>query len=1116
MQTGASISSGLSGVSSLTSPGGATGPLGPVAGLFSNISSKLNIDVSGLTDRFPQALTTIQNAVGGGTLDFVGSLTGSFSGAADTVGQTPLAQAASGSSLQDAALGVVSAALASFEQNQTQLGQKLIDPSTLQSITSTLGSLRDFGSDFAAHRGDFLPFLSRTLLGVAPDLLSTPMAHVNQAQSVLAQIDPSALAVRFNGPANAFGTALRDLQALVLTFDPADAAAYAQLDSLLQAVNTAMQAMQTAASALYSALAAAFSSHAWDTILQTLQTLMDAVPLASIPTLDDLTEGVSNILQGILTHIETALSPVETAQKIETFSAGIRDFLNQSPLQQVRRVIRDFLGTIRHAIESIPTDQIQQAVEGMLARIQSEVDSLGLDHIGTAIEGAFHDLETFITSSINDTLRDQVRQALQTLLSGLGNLPVETLATSLEQIVAQVQALIQELEQTLQAGFDQISDALSQLDQLSFKPVGDAVVGEIDNVKARLLSINPNALSDVEKVAIKAAVAILEGIDLDGFVRDQVKKGFSAGKDALLQIVNEVDAALHTLRDRVAAFDPQQLVAAVTKAVDEAKAVANLDARTLLRPLYSQLDHFAQQLNAFSPGALLEPLTHPFEQALAKVDQLDPGVLVEPLRHLYAELDRLLGFVDVTPLLEELDRRQKQLFTAARQAILSAIDGLSLPEPLGSFFTNLRPVMEALTEALFGDPESELHKVSLDIASRVKLSTLFEPLDRLFVDLVKLLEGVPQQELVDAFNALRVGIGTGLDIIDPGRLIRFFQEGLGRLQEASPGKLLVLAQRLPALQVSFQLQAAAAPAGMFANVAGINARFDAAIQLNAAPALASAHAQLENALRQRLKALTSSAAGRSVEASYARLKSQLDRVLPAFLRSPDPVDFATILAGINTLRPSLRAVPLEDMINRFLARLKPMEDVLEPAMNTVFAALRDAISLLSPLSIKDAVAEIYAAIRDKYRILDPDRLATALRAIFDPLRAAVNAINPAVLRARLDAAFHAALNALSSALRSLLDEVADILDDQFKRIHDAVASIAQRVDEAGEAAAQAFQDVVSRLEHLVFVEIIDHIRRLLSNLDVSFGQEVDRVRNAFRQMLAAIPGGSSASASVTA
>lgn len=1125
-QTSSSIESGVSGVASLNLfAGGAGSPLAPITDLLSGVSSRLNIDVSGLTDRFPQALDTVRNAVGAGTMDYVGSLNVQFDDTVQFIGDTPLARAARTGSLNDGVLAAITAFLDSFQQSHRDLTRRLIDPDTLGRITELLDAIQRFRTDFAANRGEFLPFISHNLLGVAPDFLDVPMAHVRSARNVLSALDSASLDTAFRVPSTALTGAVRQLETLVQSFDPANAAAYAQIEALLGSLDGASRSMQAAANAFYSTLSGALSAQPFDTVLSTLRTLLDALPLESIPTMDDLTEGIANIVHGILVQLETAVSPQDVAQRIERFANAIRQALEQSPLNEIRRVIREFLAKIREAIESIPTEQIQQAVEGMLERVRMEVESLGLDNIGDTIEQAFQDLESFINSTINDTLRDRVREALQSLLSGLGNLPIATLTTDLSQIVSQVQALMDELEQALQQGFDQISDAVTELDGLSFKPVGDEVVGEIDDVKSRLQAINPNALSDAEKLGIQGAVAILEGIDLDGFVRDQVKTAFAAGKDQLLVVVNEVDTALHTVTDRMAGFDPRLLVSALTNVLNEAnRALESLDARALLQALYAQLDEFGRNLEAFSPATLLAPLTQPFEGALAQVNRLDPGVLVEPLRDLYAELDRLLGFIDITPVLDDLDRRQRELYSDLRQTILSSIDSLTLPEPLAGFFANLRPVMEALTSALFDDPDSQLRTVSLDISTRVRLRTLFEPLDSLFSELTSIIESAPSEEIVQAFNAIRTAIGVGPDLLNPHNLLDFFRARLSQLEDIAPRKLFVLPMRLPALKAAFEARAAAAPTGLQGAVAGVNARFEVSLQLFSPTApesvlreISTMHDALLASLRGSVISMTGASGLGSVEASYARLRDQLDRVLPAFLRSPTPITFADVLEGLNALRPSRKAVELESFINRFLGRLRPMEDALEPAMNSVFASIRQAVLILSPLSIKDAVAEIYTAIREKYRILDPDTLATALRAIFDPVRTAVNAINPATLRARLDSAYQSVVQTLGSALRSLLDEVAAILNGQLRALRDAVTRILDQVNGVVETTAQTFQEIIERIENLVFVEILDRIRQLLDNLNVSFDKEVDRVRNSFREMLNAIPvGGGSASVSVAA
>src|SRR4029077_869323 len=103
----------------------------------------------------------------------------------------------------------------------------------------------------------------------------------------------------------------------------------------------------------------------------------------------------------------------------------------------------------------------------------------------------------------------------------------------------------------------------------------------------------------------------------------------------------------------------------------------------------------------------------------------------------------LIDRMDITPLLDELDRRQKALFADMRAKIIGAIDGVSLPEPLAGFFQAVKPALAAMTDAVFAHPDQEIRRVSVEIAQRFALSDLFAPLDRAFDTLVGLIESAP-------------------------------------------------------------------------------------------------------------------------------------------------------------------------------------------------------------------------------------------------------------------------------------------------------------------------------------------------------------------------------------
>ncbi len=66
-------------------------------------------------------------------------------------------------------------------------------------------------------------------------------------------------------------------------------------------------------------------------------------------------------------------------------------------------------------------------------------------------------------------------------------------------------------------------------------------------------------------------------------------------------------------------------------------------------------------------------------------------------------------------------------------------------------------------------------------------------------------------------------------------------------------------------------------------------------------------------------------------------------------------------------------------------------------------------------------------------------------------------------------------------------------------------ALLSQLREALETTGQSLDQVLDRVEQLVLVDILERLKRLADNLGVSFDRELDRVRNAFDTMLAAIP-----------
>jgi ElaB/YqjD/DUF883 family membrane-anchored ribosome-binding protein len=222
------------------------------------------------------------------------------------------------------------------------------------------------------------------------------------------------------------------------------------------------------------------------------------------------------------------------------------------------------------------------------------------------------------------------------------------------------------------------------------------------------------------------------------------------------------------------------------------------------------------------------------------------------------------------------------------------------------------------------------------------------------------------------------------------------------------------------------------------------------------------------------------------------------------------------MTGLRALRPSAKVSKVDQAMARFLARLQPLEAALTPAINDFFSDMREVVMLLNPLSLRDAIKDIYDTLRTKLHVLDPDALADSLRTnFFDPLTAPLHAIDPGHLKAEVNQVFEDALNAVSTRVTDILETVVRIVDEQLRIIRDQIQALLAKIRNTITTVAQGVKQTIDRVERLVFVELMDRLNRVVDNLGVSFDAELDRVRSAFDDMLAAIPLGEG-SASVAA
>ena len=1095
-------------------PDQANSPLAALFAAFGELRTRLDVDPLAVTGDLSSVVQAIENALPANALGYVESLDSAYTGVVSFLSDSDIArQVGEGQTLNAVAQAVIAEALGLFESHIDDLAGNLVGGDRLEEVRRGLALIQGLEDDFAGHQADLLPFLTNHLLGVAPDLLDAPLAHVQSVLAVLGPLQDSAL-VEVLGPARrAVMAAYGALIEMVDTFDPADPAGYVQINAQLEQLEAANNLLFTAMNTLYTQLDALIAGQAWDAVFTTYVTLLDSLDVGTVPTVDDVARQLEAMIDELLSSLLSVFDADDLRGRIEVLSKTMRDAVLGSPIGQVKQTIEGLLQRIRAAIEAVPTEDVQRVINEMLGKVQNAVAQLNIDQVQQAIDQVFAGVDEFVNTNLNVTVRQNLQNALAGLSGALNSLPLTNLINDLNGAIGQIQNLLGELTGALQGQLDGLKGLLAQAETLSYKPVSDAVIAEIDDLKARLAAINPNALSDAEKLALTAALAVIEAIDLQTQVIGGLKSGYHSAEGEVRSILDQIAAALNQLRDKIGVFNPETILQPINGALEAANQLLDkVNARTLLAPLYAQMDTLRGMLADLAPGRLLDPLQGAFDQAVGLLNRLDPAQWVAPLNDLYAQIDRLISVVDITPVMDELDRKQRELLGKARDAVLNGFDALDLPEPLKGFTAEMRPIVGLMTDALFGDPDTQLKGIGVAIRGQVRLGTLFAPLDEVFGRLVAMLEKVPPEELTAAMNAIRESIGVGLAVLNPQTLIAQLRAGYGRMQEIAPANLLAQTVGLGSVKAYFAGRVEGAPPERSGDIVSVSARFDAVVSVTLPGVsgsqyaqLAARHAQMLDSLRRRINQLDRSSQGIAASEHYAALANNLDRVLPDFLRQRTPLTHADILTGLQRMRPSNKVGAIEDVFTRFLRELEPYESTIEPAVNGFFGALREIVQLLNPLSLRDSVASIYATLRQKTHVLDPEQLAAGINAILDPIKTAVQALSPAAFKARIDASYNNVVATVTVTLKALLDDLVGVIDGQLRTLRASLHAVIDQLKAALQAALATLGDLLKQIEDLVFVEIIERLRKVIDNLGVSFDQELERVANAFDEMLHAIP-----------
>ncbi len=1110
--------SGFLGVAGALADGGEGSPLRAISDALGGLDQALDIDLSGLSERLPAALSSIEDALPADALRFVEEIKDRYQEVVGFLTESELLrQIRPGATLEETGLALIDDLLGLLGGRLATLGSSLLDAETLERVRTALATIESLASGAPVAADDLLDFLGQNLLGVAPDLLQAARSHLATALALFDPLAAASLEARMAASRDAAATALRALGQSLRDFDAGDAAAYGALEADLDTLRAAQEAAFAVLETLLQELGVLAARAQWETLFGAYAEVLRAIPLPDGATVDDAVDTIAGALESLLARLTMSLSPAELAAQVRRMSASIHAMFDASPLAQVRQILIDFISQVRLRIEAVPVEEVDAAVQGMLQTVHRQIDALGIGEVRSRISQGFTQANDFVDEQLGGDLLSGVNSALASALGQLQNVPIAELGQELANAVSQAGQVIAELQSRIGAGLEEIRTLLASLDSIDFRPLADEVIDEIDALTTKLAAIKPEALSAGERIAIQAGLSILRAIDLDGMIEGELKTRFASLDHELAQAVQTVLDAWLEFRRRIGGLDGSALAAPVSGLLDQVgDRVLAINGSLVVAPLDKLFAQILDKANALSPAAVLDPLQQPYARLLQTIERANPAVWVEPLRLLHGEINRLIDLIDITPLLTALAAKEKDVFAQLRQQLVVALDAVDLPPPLDAFYEQMKALVVGLSDAVFAEPDVALRQVNLALSTSLRPSALFTPLDQAFDRLLAALDALPADDLTAALEALRQGLGAALPALDPANILRSLRAAQGRVAALAPANVpgvIALPAMRAGLAAKFELSSGndAAKASLLARFDLTLAPLDLSLPGSRLARLSSAHVALHDALRQRISALDSGPA----QSEFQRLNSGLTRLLPAFLRQSTPLQAAEVRAALATLRPSTKARRIDLAVERFLAQLVPLQSALETAVDAFFGEIRQAALAVHPDGLKSAVADVYAGVRGKLAVLDPEQVAAALReSVWEPLLEPLHALDPAALKLQLDVLFRKLVDKIGSSVRNLLQQIRQAIDVFLGQIRQALTNVLATLKEKIALVLAGVEQLLAQIDELVVDDLFDRLLTLLANLQISFDQELDRVRNEFAAMLAAIPLGGSVEVTV--
>jgi hypothetical protein len=817
---------------------------------------------------------------------------------------------------------------------------------------------------------------------------------------------------------------------------------------------------------------------------------IDAIPRLQPVRLTPVFDGLRRQLRGMVAEFDT-WNPTEEEVRalIRTLVERLLGFLADSPLGQLRTMLIEFQQRMLQGIESLPFRDIARRAENALRDVAGAVDVLDPEAIRRPIREFFQQIENKLGEVSGEAVRNAVGAlwaSVEDALNQVGE-QIETLRTTLEGLVAELQGFVDRAQPALQAINESVTTVRTALDGFDLSEPAAEVIRTLNELRDTVAGLDVSMLPAPAVSTLKSGAELLRGIDVTGTINPPISDALE--KIDPTPLLQEAAASLSGMVEQLNLLDPAVLATQLDRPVDQL-----LDTLTEFGPerfralILDALKPVEDAIASLEFEGLLAPVTRLHAELSSKVDAiLNPDAVFKPLEELFQ------------PIVDVIDRLEP-----SRVLGMVAPHAGSFAEAAGS---GARPPSamaaagSALRDAMPPGPEAD------DPMLGFRPGDLLLPLVDLHRLLMQTFDSLDDAVLAPAGQALRTVLRGRLDQLQPPAILVRTEAALRGVRLEFDGAAVSEALKDAALtyrSVAMRI-IAAAKQGLPAAESTVATRVVALLPELDPQALAPASGQSQ--------ALLSASLAAEARLDLSGLRSALgglrrvEELVPAFL-SGDEMTAGSLRASLRALDPAPIRGEINALFDQLGAKLAAVQTKLVAAFEEFFLAVEEFFLPITPAAVVQLAGRLHAALRQQLLALHPSVLKDEIRLIFDVVKRQLSILDPVVLVEELNGLRDAFIQSLRDVVGSLLPDPAP-----FQALLDRLATMkpSQLLAPLVETL-RPVSDLVATINPAALLEpLIEAIARVREQIP----EVIADIEAAFDEVLAAFPEGGITGASVT-